>query len=235
MCYRLVFLVIISLNLSACFGTKKNISLPQFPKAETISEVLLYPGDEFDVRFRFWPELDNNLRVRPDGKVSLQFIDDVYVKGMTPQQLDDYLTKAYKKWLKNPEITVITRFLSRERVYIEGAVANKGVISLSGNMTLMDAIIEIGGLHQDAELSNVLLLRHVDGKRYLASFDLTKIFNNIESEPIHLVAQDIIYVPFSKISKLNTWVKQHFTNMIPDIGLSATLPGKSATITILGN
>ncbi len=234
MCRYLIVLFVV-LGLSACISTKRTPSHPQFPKAQTISEVRLYPGDEFDVRFRYWPELDNNLRVRPDGRVSLQLIDDVYVQGMTPQELDDHLTERYKKWLKDPEISVITRFLNRERVYIEGAVANKGVISLSGNMTLMDAVIEIGGLHKDAELSNVLLLRHVDEKRYLASFDMRTMLTQQESDPVYLVAQDIIYVPFTKISKLNTWVKQHLTNMVPNIGLSATVPGESTTITILGN
>jgi len=222
-------------NLAGCMTTKVvKTPHPQFPAVEKNPEVRLGSGDELDIKFRYWPELDNNLRVRPDGYISLQMIDDVYVDGMTPMELDVHLTEVYKKWLKEPTLTVVVRFLNRQRVYVNGAVRNQGVVGLKGNMTLVEAIGEIGGWTKDAELSNVVVLRHSpkDNKRYATTVNVKDMLAKQSSEPFYLAAQDVIYVPQTRIVQLNQWIVQHINGMVPKFGVSATFPRPNMVITV---
>lgn len=93
-------------------------STPDIPEADAlitapVSKVprvyLIQPYDQLDIKFFYTPELNETVTVRPDGKISLQLIDDVQAAGKSPSELDDMLTHEYAKNLKSPEITVIVR------------------------------------------------------------------------------------------------------------------------------
>ena len=186
--------------------------LPQQPK------VVLAPGDVIDVKFRYWPELDESQTIRPDGKISLQLVDAVEAAGLTPEELDQQLTQLYASQLKEPVITVIVRTLVNQRVYVAGEVRRPGPLPLEGKMTLLAAIMAAGGFdNYGANPSNIILFRHVDNNLYATSVDLKIVMSSPESDSFYLAPNDIVFVTRKGIDEANQWVDQHFTRLIPGL------------------
>ena len=220
-------MVFAGLWLAACARVPKESPFPTlaWDKAAQAPELRLAPGDEIEVKFRFWPELDDRQAIRPDGKITLQEVDDVQASGLTPMELDEHLTKLYEGKLKEPVISVVVRSLAAQRVYVGGEVAEPGEVPLVGRLTALEAIMVAGGFDRTtAKPSSVVIVRHVDGKRYAAKLDLSKGLDlDGKGEPFYLAPQDIVFVPATNIDKVNLWVDKYINQLIPS-GLTYYTP-----------
>jgi polysaccharide export outer membrane protein len=210
------------LLLVACAAT---ISTPTMPLdtsirgAITPEKVRLAPGDEVEIKFYYTPELNETQTIRPDGKITLQLINDVEAKGLTPEELTTVIEKLYKPYFKEPAVSVMVRTLASQRVFVGGEVNKPGAIQLDGNVTLLQAIMEAGGfIKESAKLSNVVVMRQEEGKWYAGTFDLRNVVKGKASDSFYLKSMDIVYVPRTRINKVNQWVEQYITRMIPGLG-----------------
>jgi len=199
--------------------------------ANASSDVALRSGDEVELKFYYTPELDITQTVRPDGKISLQLIGEIDVLGKNPSELREELLKLYIPHLKKPEIAVIVRSLLNRRVYVGGQVTTPGVIEMLGEIDVLEAIMEAGGfLLPEAELKNVVVIRHREGQRYAYSVNLKDSLKGKGSQPFYLQPQDIVYVPRTKITKVGQWVDQHINKLMPEIGFYVTQTRGDTTI-----
>ncbi len=204
---------------TACSSAPPLLSLKSFPKPPDQANGALQPGDSIDIKFQYWPELDDSQTIRPDGKITLQLVDDVAVAGLTSAQVDALLTKLYADKLKNPEISVIVRSLANRFVYVTGEVFTPGGIELGNKMTLLSAIMSAGGFNKTAaDTSNVVVVRFSDEKYHATAINLEENLTQAESEPFYLAAHDVVYVPRTKIYDLNQWVEQYISRMLPATG-----------------
>ena len=177
-------------------------------------EYRLQVGDEIQLKFYLSPELDQEVIVRPDGRISLQLLDDVAAVGLTPMELDRIVTDRYRTELRNPEITVIVKRLAA-KVYVGGEVRQPRFVAHTGSLTVLQAVFEAGGFMDTAEPASVILLRRLnDDKGIAAKLDLKKVIN-AEAEDIALMPSDIIFIPKSTIAEVNLFVEQYITKMIP--------------------
>ncbi len=215
----IVCLMLICLTTASCLGlnTVPNLEAIEYPLHPLERPLItLGPGDNIEVKFRYWPELNETQTVRPDGIISLQMVDGVQVTGLTPKQLDEHLTKLYEEHLKDPVITVFIRSQADQRVYIGGAVGRPGVLPISGNLTALEAIMTVGGFDlASAEASSIVLVQNIGTKRYASLLDLKSAFYKPESEQYFLRHNDMLFVPRTRIAKLNQWVAQHITGLMP--------------------
>lgn len=180
----------------------------------------LSPGDEVDVRFYYTPELNVTQTVRPDGKIMLQLIGEVEARGKSPDELRAELLQRYGPQLKEPDITVLTRSLYTRRVYVGGQVMSPGVVNMPSQMTVLEAIMQSGGFRlPDAEVRNVVVIRHEDDQRYGYSVDVKLALEGQEAKPFYLQPMDIVHVPRTQITKVGQWVDQHINRLIPQSGL----------------
>lgn len=211
----LMFLIL----LTAC--TAKNI----VPAEQAGSQITAYPleqyliqtGDQLDIKFFYNPELNEQVVVRPDGRISLQLAPEIMASGLTPAQLTDTLEKTYAKELTNPGITVIVRSFSSQRVYVDGEVNKPGMINLAGPLTVLQSISEAGGLKETATTSQVLIIRKAkDDKPIAIAVNLGDIRSAADgSRDILLAPYDIVYVPKSTIANINQFVDQYIRRNIP--------------------
>ena len=137
----LIFAIPIFLLISSCTANREPVVLTA-PQTQAVAQrpapYLIQPNDELDVKFFYNPELNETVRVRPDGKISLQLVDDIQAAGLQPIELDEILTKRYSRDLKMPHITVIVRSFSAQVIYVGGEVNKQGIIDLSSGMTPPD-------------------------------------------------------------------------------------------------
>ncbi len=211
-----VFLILGLLLIAGCATRVPPAADANWPQACPDAPLILQPGDTLRIRFAFWPELDEEQIVRPDGKISLPLAGVVTAAGITPEQLHEELLKLYADKLKNPEITVVVRWLDNRRIYVGGEVRAPGVIAMPSRITVPQAIMQAGGLIKDsAKLSTVVVVRQKDGKQYACSVDVRKMFESPQSDAFMLEPFDIVYVPRTAIDRVDQWVEQYINRVIP--------------------
>ena len=209
----------LALALSACttqYAPPNRVTTLQAPPPPSFE---LASGDLLSVKFYNNPELNEDVTIRPDGLISLQLIGDVQAAGLTPKQLDADLSKRYKGELATPRVAVIVRKFGGHRVWVGGEVGKQGVVSLRPGMTLFQGIQEAGGLLPTAHRKQVILIRrNTDGKPTGHSIDVRPIATGVHpEEDVPLQAQDIVFVPRSKIASADLWVDQYIRGLLPTI------------------
>jgi protein involved in polysaccharide export with SLBB domain len=193
---------------------------------EPIADYRLRPGDEIEVKFFYHSDLNEKLGIGPDGKISLQLIDEVLAAGLTGSQLDDLLTKEFDKHLENFDITVIVREYSGLKVYVGGEVVRPTYLSLQGNMTVLQSIFEAQGFKTSAKLENVLLVRKGPENRPEAMvIDIASVISGEQLEnDIYLKPSDIVYVPKTWVARAGDFVDAYlrrllfFDNVLEGVG-----------------
>jgi polysaccharide biosynthesis/export protein len=150
--------------------------------------------DVLDISVWKEAELTQTVPVRPDGKISLPLLNDVQASGLTPTQLATQVTVALKKFVADPEVTVIVREINSQRIYILGEVLRAGAYPLLPNMTVLQALSSAGGFTPYASLKKLYVLRVVSGTQTKYPFDYKKALKEGTGN-IVLRAGDTIVVP----------------------------------------
>lgn len=183
--------------------------------------MLIYPGDVLDVKFTYWPELDDKQVVRPDGRVSLRLVNEVEVAWQSPEEVRQKLLDLYAPILQKPDIAVVLH--TEERfVFVGGEVKIPGGLTqvrvpMQGRLTALQAILQAGGIDKrSAKLSNVLVVRQFPDRQYARTLDLREAFKRPDSEPFYLEPFDIVFVPRSNIDRADQWVDQYMNQLVPD-------------------
>jgi len=177
---------------------------------------VLHRGDVLDIKFFHMPELNETLPIRPDGKISLQLIDEVVAAGLTPAELDTLLTEQYANSLENPELAVIVRTFTTQKIYVGGEVNAPTMLPLAADMTALQAIIQAGGFRSTAKLRNIVIIRNQGtATPRLISLNLRDGAKDSLPEHVPLQPGDIIMVPKSGIARLNQFVDQYVDEVLP--------------------
>lgn len=159
-------------------------------------------GVDDRVQVNVWrnPELSVIVPVRPDGMISVPLIGDVRAEGKTPSELSAAVTEKLTLYIRDPSVTVIiTELRSHEylsRIRVTGAVLTPRSTQYRQGMTVVDAILDAGGLNDFAAPNRTKLYRTVDGKTKIFSIELGDIMKNGKLDTnIKLFPGDIISVP----------------------------------------
>jgi polysaccharide export outer membrane protein len=152
--------------------------------------------DVLDVSVWKEPELTRTVPVRPDGKISLPLLNDVQAAGLTPAQLAAQITESLKKFVTNPQVTVIISQINSQRIYILGEVTRAGAYPLLPDMTILQGLSSAGGFTQFANLRKIYMFRLENGKQVKYPFNYKNVVSGKASdENIVLKPGDTIVVP----------------------------------------
>ncbi|MGH6628190.1 MAG: polysaccharide biosynthesis/export family protein [Burkholderiales bacterium] len=152
--------------------------------------------DVLDISVWKEPEVSRQVPVRPDGKISLPLLNDVQASGLTPMQLQSQLTEKLKKFLTEPQVTVIVTAINSRRVYLMGEINRPGAIPLVPNMTVLQALSSAGGVTQFANSSKIQILRTENGKQGTYLFNYKDVIRGVKTDQnILLKPGDSIVVP----------------------------------------
>ena len=217
----IVKMLITILLLSACSNVVRNPTPLDYPGVQAAAvppdEYHIQVGDQLDVKFFYQPELNESLTVRPDGRISLQLVQELKIVGMTPSQLTEKLTKAYSAELAKPSITVIVKAFNAQRVFVDGEVNKAGLVAMIGPMTVLQSIAQGGGLKDTARTNEVIVVRRVAENKVASlvvnldyAIDGTDMRQDILLQP-----NDIVFVPKTSIANVDVWVDQYIRRLLP--------------------
>jgi polysaccharide export outer membrane protein len=152
--------------------------------------------DVLDINVWKEAELTMTVPVRPDGKISLPLLNDVQAAGLTPTQLSEELTTELKKFITDPQVTVIVSQINSQRVYILGEMTRPGAYPLLPGMTVLQALSSAGGFTPYANSKKIYVLRSEGGKQEKFPFNYKDVVKGKNAEQdIVLKAGDQIVVP----------------------------------------
>ncbi len=182
--------------------------MPSF--AERDPRYHLQPSDVLEVHYRYSPEFDQTVTVRPDGFVSLQLIGDLKLQGLTVDEAKAAILERSVKRLRDPEVTLVLKEFEKPSIFVGGEVTNPGKFELRGLVNPLEAIALAGGFKTlSAKHSQVILLRRVGPDLAKTEIlDLKAAMSTKKSEPLaDLRAGDMLIVPQNRISKIERLVK----------------------------
>jgi polysaccharide biosynthesis/export protein len=155
-------------------------------------------GPEDELTVNVWREADisRSVPVRPDGKISLPLLNDVQASGLTPMQLGSEITTRLKKFIADPQVTIIVTRVNSQRIYIVGEVNRAGAFPLVPNMTVLEALSSAGGCSPFAKQTKIYILRLENGKEIRRPFNFKEVLSGQRMEQnILLKPGDTIVVP----------------------------------------
>jgi len=164
--------------------------------ATTDPAYVIGPEDVLDINVWKEPDMTRVVPVRPDGKISLPLINDVQAAGSTPQQLASTVTDKLRKFLTDPQVTVIVTAINSQRVYVVGEVLRAGAFPLIPGMTVLQVLANAGGFTTFANVKKIHVMRVVNGKHTELPFNYREVLKGDRPDQnIKLEPGDTIVVP----------------------------------------
>ena len=154
------------------------------------------PEDVLDINVWKEPEVSRVVPVRPDGRISLPLINDVQASGLSPQELGKTVSEKLRKYLNDPQVTVIVTAINSQRVFVVGEVLRAGAFPLIPGMTVLQALSSAGGFTTFADVKKIHVIRQRNGKMLQLAFNYRDVLKGDNPDQnIKLEPGDTIVVP----------------------------------------
>jgi polysaccharide export outer membrane protein len=142
------------------------------------------PQDLLDFSVFKAPELQRTTQVSENGTINVPLVGEIQAGGRTATEVErDIAARLGKKYLQNPQVTLVVREYNSQRVTVEGSVKKPGVYPLRGRTTLLQAIATAEGFGDLAD-QTVVIFRQTNGQRTAAKFDVAEIRSGSISDPV---------------------------------------------------
>jgi polysaccharide biosynthesis/export protein len=169
------------------------------PPQPADKDYVIGPEDVLDIQVWGNKDLNQTVFVRPDGRTSLPLVGEIGVAGKTVQQLQDHLGAVYEKTVKGAVVTVIVKEIRSRPVYFIGGFGKPGLMQLTRELTLLQAISIVGGVVPNADAEKGFLLRGdkripIDFNRLVQRGDLTQNPKLEPGDSIVVPLADAVYV-----------------------------------------
>jgi len=168
---------------------------PALPALVVPDSYVIGESDVIAVNVFKEPTLSSSLLVRSDGMISLPLLGDVKAAGKTPLQLADEVTAKLKKFIQDPNVTVILNQMNSKKIYLIGEVGRPGPMELTPGMTLLQAMATAGGISQYGNAKKMYILRTEGGKQKKIHVQYKQALRGDSSLNITLNPGDTIVVP----------------------------------------
>lgn len=169
--------------------------------APSTERYIIGPGDSLEIFVRDNPGLTTTVPVRPDGRISIPLVQSIAAAGKTPDELADDLQKALSRYVRDPLVTVIVKsFVGAysQQVRVVGQAAKPRAVPYRSGMTLLDVMIDVGGLTKFAAGNRAKIIRHLPGgQEESISVRLGDLMNGSVKDNVAMRPGDILIIPES--------------------------------------
>ena len=198
---KVVTILVLAYVISAC----SSLTLPQATvhQSNTVDistyKYLIGPGDVVNIFVWRNPEVSGTFVVRPDGMITTSLVEDIPVSGKTPTELARTIEEILATYLREPTVTVtVNNFVGpfSEQIRVIGEAAEPKSINYTQQMTLLDVMIQVGGLTEFADGNDALLVRVENGIQKQYEIYIEDLIKNGEiSANVDVLPGDIIVIP----------------------------------------
>jgi polysaccharide export outer membrane protein len=171
---------------------------PMTSAAPVSADYLIGPGDTLQIFVWRNPDLTITVPVRPDGKISTPLVEDMVAVGKTPTKLARDIEQALAVYVKSPEVNVIVTLPASvfSQIKVIGQVLHPQALPYRDGMTVLDAVLAVGGLAQFAAGNRAHIARSENGKEQDIRVKLDALVNNGDmKQNVLLRPGDVLVVP----------------------------------------
>ena len=201
-CLNILLTGALCLLLLGCTGGDA-ISVEDLPKSSgnVQSEYAIGPGDTLQIFVWENPDVSVTIPVRPDGRISTPLIEDMQAVGKTPTQLARDLEVALAEYIRSPTVNVIvTDFVGMYgmQVRVVGQALSPQAIPYKEDMTLLDVMIAVGGLSENAAGNRAKIIRQQGNQKIEIKAKVKDLLNDGDiSANVKMMPGDILIIPES--------------------------------------
>ncbi|PCI57717.1 MAG: sugar ABC transporter substrate-binding protein [Gammaproteobacteria bacterium] len=200
---KIVFVLLLAQLISACSTTNNNLPTATLHPSNTADinsyKYLIGSGDVLNIFVWRNPEVSGSFVVRPDGMITTSLVEDIKVAGKTPTELARSIEEILATYLREPIVTVtVNNFVGpfSEQIRVIGEAAQPRAINYTQHMTLLDVMIQVGGLTEFADGNDAVLVRIEDGQQKQYNIMIDELIKDGEiSANIDMLPGDIIIIP----------------------------------------
>jgi len=188
--FPLFFLALISFAM--------HVAVAQELEGGTVSAGGYLLGPEDVLEISVWKEenLQREVLVRPDGKISFPLVGDVLAEGRTPEQLRYEIASWLKKYIPDPVVTVLVKKVAANKIYVLGQINKPGQYMVGSYLDVMQALALAGGLNAFAAENDIRILRRHGNKEMVIPFEYSQVKKGRDLEQnIILKNGDVVVVP----------------------------------------
>jgi len=197
-----VGLLLLATLLSACSSHNTLPSATLHPSnTDDINsyKYLIGSGDVLNIFVWRNPEVSGSFVVRPDGMITTSLVEDIKVTGKTPTELARSIEEILATYLRDPIVTVtVENFVGpfSEQIRVIGEAAQPRAINYTQHMTLLDVMIQVGGLTEFADGNDAVLIRIESGAQQQYQVMIDKLLKEGEiGANVDMLPGDIIIIP----------------------------------------
>eukprot|EP00697_Spironema_sp_BW2_P004748 gnl/Spiro4/16434_TR8832_c0_g1_i1.p1 gnl/Spiro4/16434_TR8832_c0_g1~~gnl/Spiro4/16434_TR8832_c0_g1_i1.p1 ORF type:complete len:208 (+),score=17.50 gnl/Spiro4/16434_TR8832_c0_g1_i1:811-1434(+) len=187
--------------VSACSSTMSDAPSIIATGSVVTNDYVIGPFDQIQVFVWRSPELSATVRVRPDGRISVPLIDDLVVAGKTPSEVGHEIEQKLSSFVKDAVVTVIMVSMSGpldRQVRVIGEASKPQSIFYQSGMTVLDVVVQSGGLTLYAAGNRSSIVRVVDGKQINYRVRLDDLLKGGDiTANVPIAPGDIIIIPQS--------------------------------------
>lgn len=183
--------------LKALPAVQKESNKPEKADRGVPEEYIIGEADILGVVVYKEPDASANpVVVRADGKITVPFVKDVVVAGLTPAQAEQLITTKLTPFINEADVSVIVREVHSKRIYLVGALKKQGPVDLRYPMTVLQAITEAGGPSDFAKRKLIYVRRTENGQTFTFPFDYDAVLRGQKAEQnIWLKPGDYVIAP----------------------------------------
>lgn len=198
---KIVVTLLLVQIISAC--SSNNLPTATLHPSNTVDinsyKYLIGAGDVLNIFVWRNPEVSGSFVVRPDGMITTSLVEDIKVTGKTPTELARSVEEILGTYLKDPIVTVtVSNFVGpfSEQIRIIGEASQPQAINYTQHMTLLDVMIQVGGLTEFADGNNAILLRIENGQQQQYEIMIDRLIKEGKiSANVDMLPGDIIIIP----------------------------------------
>lgn len=203
--FRLVAAVVFAVGLAGCDLLRIYDTLPPAPFVPPDegpgANYLIGPLDILDVFVWRNPELTVGVPVRPDGRMSMPLIEGLAATGKTPSELARDIEEELSVYMQSPVVTVVVRGFNgpfSQQVRVLGEAGTPQAIAYRANMTLLDVMIQVGGLTEFAAGDRATLVRFEDGEQREYRLKIESLIKDGDiNANVKILPGDVLIIPES--------------------------------------
>ncbi|MBM2837575.1 MAG: putative Polysaccharide export protein [Deltaproteobacteria bacterium] len=188
--FLLFKVVAIFITMTSLSATAEDVS------GQQLQEYIIGPEDVLEISVWKNQDISREVRVRPDGKISLPLIGEIGAAGLNVELLRKTITERVKEYQGGAVVSIIVKEINSYKIFILGEVARPGVFILKAKTSVLQALALAGGFNQFASKNKVVVIRsRKDGSTEKIRININEIVKEGSMDKdIILIPQDTIFV-----------------------------------------
>jgi polysaccharide export outer membrane protein len=198
-----ILVIFLALGLASCASERPAYDASEIPDevATQSSEYAIGPGDSLQIFVWDHADLSTEVQVRPDGRISTPLVEDLQAAGRTPTQLARDIEDVLKEYVRTPVVTVIMQQFVGEgsqQIRVVGQAASPRSLQFKQGMTVLDVMIEVGGLAEFAAGNRAKIIRKTPDGEVDIKVRLDDLLNDGDiGQNVTMMPGDVLIIPQS--------------------------------------